>query len=155
MRRKPTVAVSALVRNSKGEVLLIRRAVEPCSGKWALPGGKVEFGERLCDAIRRELAEELGLEVKLGEIIGVEELMCRDYHYVILVFSAEANPRKVVPNKEVSEYRWLKPEEALGLDLTATTRGFLERILRGSRSIGLRVCSDSSPRGEESPSTAR
>jgi len=142
LRRKPTVAVSALVRNSKGEVLLIRRAVEPCSGKWALPGGKVEFGERLCDAIRRELAEELGLEVELGEVIGIEEFMCQDHHYVIVVFSAEARHYEVVPNREVSEYRWLRLEEALKLDLTATTRGFLERMLRNPKIRGLPLCGD-------------
>lgn len=70
--RNPKPVVSCLVLNSKGELLLIKRGVEPCIGKWALPGGFIEVDETLHEAGRRELKEETGLDGTAGRLIGIQ-----------------------------------------------------------------------------------
>src|SRR5882762_11099942 len=94
------VAVGAVVRRGD-EILLIRRGRGTAVGQWAIPGGRVEFGEALEAAVAREVREETGLDVKVGRFLGCAERMGDDpapYHYVILDFAAEpldpaADPR--------------------------------------------------------------
>ncbi len=62
--------VGALVRDEAGHLLLVQRANAPGQGLWSIPGGRVEPGESDADALRRELAEETGLEVVVGELVG-------------------------------------------------------------------------------------
>lgn len=87
----PRLAVGAVIFEEKSEgpevgVLLVRRARPPGQGGWSLPGGKVEWGERLEAALRREIAEETGLDVRVGELIEVVEIVdeAHGLHYVIL-----------------------------------------------------------------------
>jgi len=129
--KAPVVAVSALVRRG-AEVLLIKRASEPCKGMWALPGGKVEYGERLADAARREIAEEVGLDVALRGPRWVVEIVSprEGYHFVVVVFEAEYRGGAVSAQPgEVEEYLWVSPRDALGLGLTASTRRIVEGLL--------------------------
>jgi len=111
---------------------LIKRASEPCKGKWALPGGKVEYGESLASALQREIREELGLEVEPLCPYRVVEIICPSsgYHYVIVVFAARPLRGGVKPAPgEVEDYAWLPPREALSEDLTVSTRKVLEEVL--------------------------
>jgi ADP-ribose pyrophosphatase YjhB (NUDIX family) len=92
----PEVAVGAVVRrrapDGGDEILLIRRGRGTAVGQWAIPGGRVEFGEGLKAAVAREVLEETGLDVKVGRFLGWAERMGDDpdrYHYVILDFAAE------------------------------------------------------------------
>src|SRR5438445_9410766 len=85
------VAVGAVVQRGD-EILLIRRGRGAAVGQWAIPGGRVEFGEGLKAAVAREVREETGLEVRVGRFLGWAERMGDDpapYHYVILDFAAE------------------------------------------------------------------
>src|SRR5918912_1387120 len=87
----PEVAIGAVVVRD-GAILLIRRARGAAVGKWAIPGGRVEFGEGLKAAVAREVLEETGLDVKVGRFLGWAERMGDDpapYHYVILDFAAD------------------------------------------------------------------
>lgn len=84
------VAVGAVVRRGQ-EILLIRRGRGAGVGQWSLPGGRVEFGETLVAAVAREVAEETGVEIEVGDFVGWAERMGTDpfaYHYVILDFAA-------------------------------------------------------------------
>jgi 8-oxo-dGTP diphosphatase len=65
-------------------VLLIRRGRPPSEGRWSLPGGRVEPGERLAEALVREMREETGLVVEVGPLVEVVEIIEPPYHYVVL-----------------------------------------------------------------------
>lgn len=68
---RPVVAVGAIVFDDRGRVLVIQRGAPPGEGLWSVPGGKLEYGERVADAVAREVREETGLEVEPLRLIGV------------------------------------------------------------------------------------
>jgi len=88
---KPSVAVDGvLIKN--GKILLIKRKNEPFKDKWALPGGFVEYGERVEDAVLREFQEEVGIKAKIKKLLGVYSEPDRDPrgHVISVVFLLEA-----------------------------------------------------------------
>ncbi len=84
----PTVAVGAVITDDAGRLLAVKRGRPPAVGRWSLPGGKVESGERLADAVAREVVEETGLHVEVDGLVGHLEFLDEDHHYVILDFRA-------------------------------------------------------------------
>ena len=111
--RRPVVGIAAAARTLDGRLLLIRRAD---SGKWALPGGTLEWGEKLRSAITREVWEETGAEVlALGEVLGVYSGPERDprFHAVTVVVAATVSePRGHAVNPvEISEVRLFRDDE--------------------------------------------
>jgi 8-oxo-dGTP diphosphatase len=86
---RPVLSVAAVVVHD-GRVLLIRRAKAPDAGEWSIPGGAVELGESLEDALRREIREETGLDVAVGRLLEIYERVERDdagaiqFHYVVV-----------------------------------------------------------------------
>ena len=113
-----TLAVGAIVVRN-GHLLMVRRAQEPSLGLWSVPGGKVERSEYLSDALRREVSEETGLAIEVGELAGFFEVIGDDDHYVIMDFlctySGADEPR---PGDDVDRVRWVPLEDVPSLDCT-------------------------------------
>ena len=127
---RPHLAVSAAIIRD-GKVLIVRRARPPARGLYTLPGGGVEAGETLHEAVVREVREETGLEVEPLGLAGYREVITRDAdskverHFVILPFAARWISGEVALNEELAEARWLAPDALAGL---ATTDGLAEVI---------------------------
>ncbi len=114
----PVVAVGALVIDD-GRLLMVKRDREPGRGLWTVPGGHVELGEYLEQALRREVMEETGLEVEVGGLAGIFEVV-GDPHFVIHDYAAHlaTKGQEPVAGEEVSEVRWVPLDEITNLECT-------------------------------------
>jgi mutator protein MutT len=132
--RRPVVGVSALVRKD-GAILLIRRRREPYAGRWSLPGGHVEFGERLADAAVREVREETGVVIDTPRQIETLEIMIPDdrgglrNHILLVVFEGRFRAGTVSASDDAADARWVASDELAALDLTPEAR----RVIEASR----------------------
>jgi 8-oxo-dGTP diphosphatase len=119
MRRRyptrPFLGVGGVVIRGDS-VLLIRRGHAPQKGEWAIPGGLVELGETVADALRREVMEETGISVKPVEMVAVFEPIIKrkgrvQYHYVVLDYACQPSSGRLAPNSDVSDARWVHRTE--------------------------------------------
>lgn len=123
---RPEVAVGAVCVHD-GRLLLIRRGRGVAVGRWSLPGGRVEPGETLEDAVRRELREETGLEVTVGALCGIAERISERAHYVILDFWAAATgPIAATPGDDAVDVAWVDRDALAGLELVDGLWAFLD-----------------------------
>ena len=103
----PQLCVGAVVVED-GKLLLIRRGHGPGEGFWSVPGGRVEAGETVGEAVVRELREETGLEGLCGELLGWVERIVPEFHFVILDFLVEVlDPVEPVAGDDAAEARWV------------------------------------------------
>ena len=109
---RPIVSVGA-VALAEDRVLLIKRGQEPLKGHWSLPGGVVEVGETLEEALAREVFEETGLMIDVGAVVEVLDRIQRaadsrvEYHYVIIDYLCRVTSGAPVPSSDVDEVRWV------------------------------------------------
>lgn len=111
------------------EILLVRRAHDPGKGLWAVPGGKIEFGESVAEAATREVKEETGLLVELDEIIWVGESMAADHHIVLIDFLGRAVGGSLQAADDAAETIWVRIEDAYDMDLTPTMYELLDVLM--------------------------
>ena len=123
----PTVAIAGIVFDDDGRVLLIRRASAPGVGLWTVPGGKLEPGETLAQAVAREVREETGLVAEIGPLVCVVERIAEGYHYVILDYLARVVGGALAAASDVRDARYCDDADLAHLPLTDGLVPVLER----------------------------
>lgn len=115
----------AVVRDASGRLLLVRRGHEPALGKWSLPGGRIEPGESPQQAAAREVREETGLEVRVGELL--QTVVLWDGRYRVHDFAATVVGGELLAGDDASDARWCTTEDVELLELSA---GLLDELRR-------------------------
>lgn len=139
MRREyptaPIAAVGAVILD-EDRILLIRRDREPARGLWTFPGGAIELGESLGDAVRREVLEETGLHVTVGGVATVIDRVLHDgvgrvrYHYVIVDYFARPIGGRLEPGSDVSDARWARLGDLDRLQMTPQAEELARQLLQ-------------------------
>jgi len=129
---QPVVGVGAIII-CDGKILLEKRKGEPGKGKWSVPGGLVELGERAEDAVIREVKEETGLDVAGPELIDVVDNIVRDengeikWHFIIIDYFVKLKGGELRAADDAEELKWVPLDDVEKYDLTKTFRAFLQR----------------------------
>jgi len=140
--KMPLMGVGAVILH-EGRVLLVQRGTEPMKGRWSIPGGLLEVGESLAEGVRREVREETGLEVEVGELV---ELLDRihphegriQYHYVIADYLCRPLGGELRAASDAAAVRWVEHAELnshSALQLDPITVRVIERAWQMDRQV--------------------
>ncbi len=136
--KRPLVGVGALIF-LEGRILMAQRGKEPLKGWWSLPGGALELGEQLKDAVRREVQEETGLEIRPVEVFEIFERIMRDaagapeYHYVLIDYVCEVTGGELRAGDDVCAVEWVSRPDLRQLQITEGTLAVIERAFEASK----------------------
>lgn len=135
MSRKPELTVGAFIVDEAGRILLVKSP--KWSGYYSIPGGHVEYGETIAEAVRREAYEEVGLRVKPVRLIMIQEVIKprgfidEERHFIFFDILCKPLSKRVrIDHEEIVDYKWAKPREALGMRLEKYTRNLVKSYLR-------------------------
>lgn len=123
----PVVGVGVVLIQDN-QILLIKRARDPERGKWAVPGGKVRKGESMRDAARREVAEETGLHVEVGDFAWLGEVINDQVHLVIVDYFGAVVGGDLQAGDDAEEARWVSLDEAPDYPLTMTMYDLVDTL---------------------------
>jgi 8-oxo-dGTP diphosphatase len=134
MKKKclPQVAVGAIIFKDE-RILLVKRAKPPAKGMWAIPGGKIISGESMKEALKREIKEETNLDINIGEVVYVFDVMEYDedkqlsFHYVIIDFECTYKDGILKAGDDALDASWVAENELDGLNLNINTRDMLKQ----------------------------
>ena len=133
---RPFVGVGAVIVEN-GRVLLIKRGHAPSMGEWSIPGGAMEVGETVREAVVREAGEETGLIVEAQDLLGVFDRVLRDssdrvqFHYVLIDFLCTPIGGQVKAGGDASEARWFTAQEVSDIPLPEDTAEIVRKALSG------------------------
>lgn len=133
------------VFDRRGRVLLIERGRAPLAGRWSVPGGRVEAGERVRAAARREVLEETGLRVRVGPLVAWFEGIDARHHYVVLDFLGTVTaggPLRLRSGDDARAARWVGRRAFAALPTTPGLLGYVRRAWRRAQAMG---CFDARP----------
>jgi 8-oxo-dGTP diphosphatase len=122
----PLVGVGAVILD-QGSVVLVKRRFPPLAGEWSIPGGRLEIGETLREAVVREAREETGLTIEPAEVLGVYDRLLRDeagrilYHYVLIDFLCRQLAGELQADGDADDARWFSQEETSKISLLEDT----------------------------------
>jgi len=131
---RPVVGVGAVIV-ADGRVVLVKRAHEPLKGEWSLPGGSVEVGETLADAVAREVLEETGLRVRVGSLIEVLDRVHRssdgrvEYHFVLLDYRCTVLSGVLSHGSDASDACWVSRDDLPKYQLSDSAIRIVTRAL--------------------------
>ena len=132
---RPILGVGGLILDGDS-ILLVQRGKEPLRGYWSLPGGAVETGERLADALRREVREETGLEVEILQLFEVFERILPDdagtarHHYVLIDYLCRVTAGEARPGDDAIDVRWISRVDLDRYEITPGTLAVIEKAFR-------------------------
>lgn len=124
---------------SHSRALLVRRGRAPLEGEWSIPGGMLELGETVFEGVRRELAEETGIEARVIELIEVFERISLDeagkpkYHFVVLDYLCEAIRGVARAGSDAAEVAWVTQAEIAQYSLTPTATRVIQKAFEMAR----------------------
>jgi len=139
--RSPVLGVGAVIWNEKREVVLIRRGKAPRRDQWSIPGGHLEWGESLHDAVLREVREETGLTVEIAGLIDTVDLLVQNdsgevtRHYVLIDFAARLVSGELRAGSDAADARWVPYAQLSEYELWSETLRIIEdsvRVLNGT-----------------------
>ena len=130
----PIVGVGAVIVQD-GRLLIVKRGVEPGKDKWSIPGGAVDLGEEIRDAVVREAKEESGLDIQIIEerpMDAVDSIFIDSeghfkYHYILLQFLSYPKGGTLKPSSDVLDAKWVPLDEVEKYDLTKSFRAFFKK----------------------------
>ena len=131
---RPIVGVGAIVIQND-RALVVRRATEPLKGQWSIPGGMLELGEKLREGVAREVREETGLDVEVGEVLDVFDSIFRDadgraqYHYVLIDFLCRPIGGELLASSDVDDAKWVSSDELDSLTMKEVTIAVIRKGL--------------------------
>jgi 8-oxo-dGTP diphosphatase len=141
MRRfpeRPLVGVGAVIIDGE-RVLLVQRAHEPLKGEWSLPGGAVDVGETLHEAVRREIREETGLEVHVGPVVEVLDRIHHtedgpvEFHFVLIDYLCTVAGGTMACSSDAADARWVPIDDLPRYSLTPIATAVIGKALEMSR----------------------
>lgn len=136
MSDAPRLAVGAVIVDPRADgphVVLVRRTSPPRVGQWSLPGGKVERGETLERAVVREIREECGLDVRVGPLLEVIELIDERVHYVVLDYVCSVVGGALRAGDDASEAAWVAAYDLAEYSVTEAVARVISRAIADER----------------------
>jgi 8-oxo-dGTP diphosphatase len=138
---RPIASMAACVFKDD-KILIIRRANPPSQGMWSLPGGVVELGETIQETTRREVEEECGIEIEVGDVFHAANLIVPDekgnirFHYVVTYLLAYYKSGEARPDSDAMDIKWVKSEELTGFNMNPIV---YENIMKAFRIASIKV----------------
>ena len=132
------VGVGAVILNGN-QVVLVKRAHEPLKGEWSLPGGAVELGETLAEAVAREVREETGLDVSVGPVLEIFDRVHPgtdgrvEYHYILIDYLCMANGGELAAGSDAAEACWVPIDDLVTYRLAEAATAVIAKALLAVR----------------------